>query len=494
MKKLLIVLICALSIMLSACDDKSASDAVNTTVEEETTATNYVIDEISGIEGYSYIGAGAVTETESNTRSVHSHYEKKILGIRKSDGKAEPVKFKNTDGKDILVSPAVTAELVTDGFAFYKLSYSSTDYHDADFKSADGDMYCFSLDNGYIYKLDGVKSMYTDLGNYDYYDGLFVGSFIFEDGTEYLCKVYVEGSEIKIDKKINVIDIPDFKKVFLDRNKNIFAWEYPYPHFTIEQKENTNLSYTYILKYILSNKGKIYARGNDWIMLGFNRVVYGTGTAQYRDDGNNNNIITDYSYVHTLKEILSSSKYSDLDLAYTTDFCPTELDYYSWTCCMHGPYHNWYYSELLGVIDGRYVYLTRATNYYGLIFVKFLDDNHMEYRLEFCLNKSPGGGADSVWGDEITHQWIYSDGKIYYFRGDSLHVVDIKNETNTVFSNDDIVKYHSLEKVNNNKVGFLGTNSYAEKVYYEINTADDSITLIGVTPTYSSVSFKPINQ
>lgn len=142
MKKLLIVLFFTSLLFLTACDDKSAVETATTQKEEEETVVtiDYVIDEISDIEDYSYIGAGAVTETESNTRSVHSHYGKKILGIRKSDGKAEPVKFKNKEGNKIPSSPSVTAELVTEKFSFYKLSYDSSDYYETDFENAPGDL------------------------------------------------------------------------------------------------------------------------------------------------------------------------------------------------------------------------------------------------------------------------------------------------------------------------------------------------------------------
>lgn len=526
MKKLLIVLICALSIMLSACDDKSASDAVNTTVEEETTATNYVIDEISGIEGYSYIGAGAVTETESNTRSVHSHYGKKILGIRKSDGKAEPVKFKNKEGNEIPSSPSVTAELVTEKFNFYKLSYDSSDYYETDFVSAPGDLYCIESSNGAIYKLDGITGLYAERGNYDYYDGLFVGSFIFEDGTEYLCKVYMDDTEIKIDKKIDTKDFPEFKQVFMDRNKNIFACAVN-EYYT--NKESANLSYIYMLKFILSNSNKLY-KMNDWVILGFNRVVYSYRTAEhllggetpeysnvksYKEylyryiyvDGKytilDNNYpeyydteeLNDGTIKFTVKEgspeyissqygttFIGTPYYKNLDLAYTTDFYPPELINEG---CWHGdPYHNWYYSELLDVIDDKYIYITKADNYYGIIVATYSDSEHMKYELDFTLsNRTP-----------LPLSWVYGEGKVYYFKDGALMVLDIATKTSSKFENQDIIKYHSIEKVNNDKVGFQGTNSDAEKVYYEIDPKDDSITLIGVTPTYSSVSFKPINQ
>lgn len=534
MKKLLIVLICALLIMLTACDDKSATDAINTTVEEETTATNYVIDEISGIEGYSYIGAGAVTETESNTRSVHSHYEKKILGIRKSDGKAEPVKFKNKKGNEIPSSPSVTAELVTEKFNFYKLSYDSSDYYETDFVSAPGDLYCIESSNGAIYKLDGITGLYAERGNYDYYDGLFVGSFIFEDGTEYLCKVYMEGSEIKIDKKIDTKDFPEFKQVFMDRNKNIFAYEIN-NGYLYNDSTRDSLRYVRSLKYIYGTNGKYYKINVD-VILGYNRVVYYNACVRHTADGNDySRIMSLKKYLHyyvldidgnykvfgpylmdyyniedlsdgrvkyTIKEpdttyekwygssFIGTPCYDDIDLAYTEDFLPPEL-----ARSEYGPYLCWHHSDLIDVIGNKYIYLTSShTDYYGdfyrLIAVTYSDDECMKYDVNNMM-------TDDV--NELTVviplQWAYGNKKFYFFENDELKVVDVVKETKTTISNREIVKYHSIGTVNNNKIAFQGTNSSGDKLYYEIDPSDDSITLLETTtPTYSSVSFKPINQ
>lgn len=526
MKKLFLVLL-VLSVLLAvSCDDNKNSSAV----------TNTVISKISEIESYSYIGTGV---EESSSRSLKDRRGKKILGIRKADGRAEPVRFRDRDGNEIPSSPSVTAELVTDGFTFYKLSYSSADYYDSDFKSADGNMYVISK-NGDIYYLEGISFMYGEIGNYDYYDGLFVGSFRFDDGSEYMCKVYLNGSELKIEKKINIDDFPDFKNVFIDSNKNIFACEKT-------MNDRYFMSSNLTIKHILSNKGKIYSTiiaphevSLSSVMLTYSRVVYMSNSARVYNDNT-----FEYNDVSSLREYLSScylinnrifkfdkdkydieeqsdgtvhftikegtadyyklgseftgtAYYKDLDIADTPDFIPPELAYAPWSRANNGPYHNWYYSRFLGIIDDSYVYITEDNNhdkYFACIVkVKYSENNPLEYTVNFCPSTTEMNSTTETWGDEISLDWLYSDGKIYYFRENTLRVVDIEKETNTVFSNSDIVRYHSIEKVNNNKVGFQGTNSYGKKVYYEIDPTDNTIELIGTTPTYSSVSFNPINK
>ena len=306
MKKTFALLLFFTIILFASCNGDSAATLSTETPAEPSATEPLVIKEISDIDAYSYIGVGTdnQSDNEDGTKGVHQNMGKRILGIRKSDGKAEAVRFKDKNGNLMPKSPCVTAELTTESFSFYKLSYETTDYYEADFSSAPGDMYCFCSDNGCIYKLEGITSLYSDLGNYDCYDGTFVGSFVFSDASERLCKVYIKDGNIKIDKKIDIKDFPEFKNVFMDRNKNVFAWESIDSHFF--------LSNQYRVKYILSNTDRIYKIISD-VVLGYNRVVYGSGTVQYYDDR------TDTSYVKTLKESLTEY---DIDLAYTTNFIP----------------------------------------------------------------------------------------------------------------------------------------------------------------------------
>ena len=519
--------------------ESASSDVTPTDSGAEVASEPLVIKEISEIDSYSYIGVG--TDNESTTRAVTANLGKRILGIRKSDGKAEAVRFKDRKGRLMESSPCVTAELTTESFSFYKLSYETSDYYGTDFISAPGDMYCFCSDNGYIYRLEGITGMYAERCNYDCYDGTFIGSFIFEDKSERFCKVYIKDGEIQIDKKIDVKDFPEFKMVFMDRNKNVFAY------ITHGMQRGDVMSYCYPLKYILTNNDKICAI-DEWVILGYNRVVYGNRGARYSAIG-----VFDASNVRPLKEILNryvlvdnklitlsledlnyydienlddgtlrytsngsdvkstvagttqtayeyygttftGKPYYNIDLAYTTGFIPPELCYESWSNCNEGAYRNWFYSELVDTIGNKYIYMTASYDYnrkytynhYGLTVVEFSDTNPLEYTVNFC-----SGGNQRY---EITNDWAYGDGKIYFFKDNVLRVVDIEADTNTLFTNSDIVKYHSIERVNNNKVAFLGTNSDASKVYYEINTSDDSITLLGSSPTFSSVSFRPINR
>ena len=182
--------------------------------------------------------------------------------------------------------------------------------------------------------------------------------------------------------------------------------------------------------------------------------------------------------------------YDDIDLAYTENFLPPEL-----AMSEYGPFLCWYHSDLLDVIGNKHIYLTSGNNsYYGdfyrLIIVTCSDQESTKYNVN---NVMPGGiGEFEV---VVPVQWAYSNKKLYFFENDELEVVDVIKETKTTIPNREIVKYHSIGTVNNNKIAFQGTNSSGNKLYYEIDPYNDSITLLETTtPTYSSVSFKPISQ
>lgn len=183
--------------------------------------------------------------------------------------------------------------------------------------------------------------------------------------------------------------------------------------------------------------------------------------------------------------------YDDIDLAYTEDFLPPEL-----AMSEYGPYLCWYHSDLLDVIGNKYIYLTSGnSNYYGdfyrLVVVDYSDQTHSAYDINNIMTTE----HKNEFVVFVPLQYAYRNGKLYFFENDQLKVFDVIKETKTVFYNKEIVKYHSIDTVNSNKIAFQGTNSSGNKLYYEIDPSNDSITLLETTtPKYSSVSFKPINQ
>ncbi len=527
MKKFLILCMVAM-IFLSSCSWFEPKEDSAQQKDE-----NKNIKAIDSLSSYSSIGAGLVNEDSR----AFGNGKMKMLGIKKHSGEASVIHFVNENGNVISEDHYFTASLTSDTFSFYKIMFKDIGYIDFayegnNFEAAAGELYCLNNENGSIYKLEGVQSMNAGFGEYDCYNNVFVGSFKFQTGETLLCKVYVDNGELKIEKKLNLDDFPEFKHIFMDAKENIFAYDDTYL--------DNIYHWGFPVKYILSNNDKVYSVPNFLCMLGFNRVVYNaTGQYQYghgeRPDENNVQTMKALLEKHYLIEtgtkageysVLNSNffdvepledgkikvtaksegydaqfngvwnpVFKDIDLAVTADFIPPELAIEHWNSCMHGPYMNWGYSKLLGNDGETYYYITRCHTQNGIEYtnyvnkITFTNKDHSTYTMEDVGDSN----RDSTWGDYITDDFAYGNGKIFYLRSNVLRVVDLKNETNTVFANPIIVRYHSIERADNNEVMFVGTNTSAEKMYYKINTDTMEISLIGTNPTFSSVSFHPIS-